>query len=346
MKHVEAYGTKAADKDLEQMTIKRRTLLPSDVQIRISYCGVCHTDIHFARNELGMTEYPCVPGHEIIGRVTGLGRDVSRFRLDQLVGVGCMVDSCNECSSCDDDLEQFCENGMTLTYSSPDPILGGMTMGGYSQEIVVDERFVLRLEENLDNPGAAPLLCAGITMYSPLRQYSIGRGDKIGIIGLGGLGHMGIKLADAMGAQVYAITSSESKFQDAIDLGAKGVLITSDAQAIESEIGTYDLLINTIPADHDFSQYLGLLKRDKTMVIVGASHMKMFSMNLLFGRKKVAGSLIGGIKETQEMLDFCAKNNIFSDIEVVHIKDINKVFDRVVSNQVRYRAVIDMSKLT
>ena len=346
MKHVEAYGTKAADKDLEQITIKRRTLLPSDVQIRISYCGVCHTDIHFARNELGMTEYPCVPGHEIIGRVTGLGRDVSRFRLDQLVGVGCMVDSCNECSSCDDDLEQFCENGMTLTYSSPDPILGGMTMGGYSQEIVVDERFVLRLEENLDNPGAAPLLCAGITMYSPLRQYSIGRGDKIGIIGLGGLGHMGIKLADAMGAQVYAITSSESKFQDAIDLGAKGVLITSDAQAIESEIGTYDLLINTIPADHDFSQYLGLLKRDKTMVIVGASHMKMFSMNLLFGRKKVAGSLIGGIKETQEMLDFCAKNNIFSDIEVVHIKDINKVFDRVVSNQVRYRAVIDMSKLT
>ena len=346
MKHVEAYGTKAADKDLEQITIKRRTLLPSDVQIRISYCGVCHTDIHFARNELGMTEYPCVPGHEIIGRVTGLGRDVSRFRLDQLVGVGCMVDSCNECSSCDDDLEQFCENGMTLTYSSPDPILGGMTMGGYSQEIVVDERFVLRLEENLDNPGAAPLLCAGITMYSPLRQYSIGRGDKIGIIGLGGLGHMGIKLADAMGAQVYAITSSESKFQDAIDLGAKGVLITSDAQAIESEIGTYDLLINTIPADHDFSQYLGLLKRDKTMVIVGASHIKMFSMNLLFGRKKVAGSLIGGIKETQEMLDFCAKNNIFSDIEVVHIKDINKVFDRVVSNQVRYRAVIDMSKLT
>lgn len=346
MKHVEAYGTKAADKDLEQMTIKRRTLLPSDVQIRISYCGVCHTDIHFARNELGMTEYPCVPGHEIIGRVTGLGRDVSRFRLDQLVGVGCMVDSCNECSSCDDDLEQFCENGMTLTYSSPDPILGGMTMEGYSQEIVVDERFVLRLEENLDNPGAAPLLCAGITMYSPLRQYNIGRGDKIGIIGLGGLGHMGIKLADAMGAQVYAITSSESKFQDAIDLGAKGVLITSDAQAIESEIGTYDLLINTIPADHDFSQYLGLLKRDKTMVIVGASHMKMFSMNLLFGRKKVAGSLIGGIKETQEMLDFCAKNNIFSDIEVVHIKDINKVFDRVVSNQVRYRAVIDMSKLT
>ncbi|MEC8147582.1 MAG: NAD(P)-dependent alcohol dehydrogenase [Pseudomonadota bacterium] len=346
MKHVEAYGTKAADKDLEQMTIKRRTLLPSDVQIRITYCGVCHTDIHFARNELGMTEYPCVPGHEIIGRVIGLGRDVKRFRLNQLVGVGCMVDSCNECSSCDDDLEQFCENGMTLTYSSPDPILGGMTMGGYSQEIVVDERFVLRLEENLDNPGAAPLLCAGITMYSPLRQYGIGRGDKIGIIGLGGLGHMGIKLADAMGAEVHAITSSESKFQDAIDLGAKGVLITSDAQAIESEIGTYDLLINTIPADHDFSQYLGLLKRDKTMVIVGASHMKMFSMNLLFGRKKVAGSLIGGIKETQEMLDFCAKNNIFSDIEVVQIKDINKVFDRVVSNQVRYRAVIDMSKLT
>ena len=343
MKEVEAYGTFGPSQELEQMKIKRRGLRPTDVQIKISYCGVCHTDIHFARNELGMTEYPCVPGHEIIGRVIGIGCDVDKFKIGQLVGVGCMVDSCHDCSSCNEDLEQFCEKGMVLTYASPDPILGGMTMGGYSQEIVVEQRFVLRLEKNLDNPGAAPLLCAGITMYSPLRQYNASRGDRVGIIGLGGLGHMGIKLAAAMGAEVVAITSSHNKGQDAIELGADQVLVSSDTVAIESEAGTFDLLINTIPADHDFSQYLGLLKRDKTMVIVGASHMKMFSMNLLFGRKKVAGSLIGGIKETQEMLDFCAKNNIFSDIEIVDIKNINQVFENVVSNKVRYRAVIDMS---
>ena len=346
MKEVEAYGTLGPSQELEQMKIKRRALGATDVQIKISYCGVCHTDIHFARNELGITEYPCIPGHEIIGRVIGIGDDVSKFKIGQLVGVGCMVDSCHDCSSCDEDLEQFCENGMTLTYASPDPILGGVTMGGYSQEIVVEQKFVLRLEKNLDKPDAAPLLCAGITMYSPLRQYNVSKGDKIGIIGLGGLGHMGIKLAVAMGAKVVAITSSHNKSRDAIELGADQVLVSSDESAVDSAAGTFDLLINTIPADHDFSHYLGLLKRDKTMVIVGASHMKMFSMNLLFGRKKVAGSLIGGIKETQEMLDFCSKNNIFSDIEVVDIKNINQVFDDVVSNKIRYRAVIDMCNFT
>lgn len=344
MKQVEAYGTNGPENELEQITIKRRSIRPKDVQIKIKYCGVCHTDIHFAKNELGMTEYPCVPGHEIIGRVIAVGNYVENLTVGQLVGVGCMVDSCKTCDSCADDLEQFCESGMTLTYASPDPILGGVTMGGYSQEIVVDEHFVLKLDEKLDQPGAAPLLCAGITMYSPLRQYNVSKGDKVGIIGFGGLGHMGIKLASAMGAEVIIITSSKEKGKDGLRLGADNVLLSSDQSAVEAQAGTFDLLINTIPADHDFSEFLGLLKRDKTMVIVGASHMRMFSMNLLFGRKKVAGSLIGGIKETQEMLDFCAENDILSDIEVVDIEEINDVFERVLGNKIRYRAVIDISK--
>ena len=331
--------------DLKPYDFDRRLVGPKDVHIDILYCGVCHSDIHWAHNDWGMSAYPVVPGHEIVGRVKAVGEEVARFKEGELVGVGCMVDSCRECASCKDDLEQFCEKGMVMTYGSPDPVMGGVTHGGYSTQIVVDQDFVLKVSEELDTKAVAPLLCAGITTYSPLHHWEVGPGQKVGVIGLGGLGHMGVKFASAMGAHVVMITTSPDKAEDAKKLGAHEVLISKDEEQMAAHAGSFDFLLNTIPVAHDINPYLPLLKNEKTMVLVGASPFDGHSMGLIFGRKKVAGSLIGGIKETQEMLDFCAKHNIVSDIEMVDMQDINTAFERVMKSDVKYRFVIDMNSL-
>ncbi|MBI1364025.1 MAG: alcohol dehydrogenase catalytic domain-containing protein [Proteobacteria bacterium] len=344
--NTKAYAAYSTDKPLAPFTFNRREVGPLDVKIDITYCGVCHSDIHMAHNDWGMSVYPVVPGHEIIGRVTEVGKKVTAFKKGDLVGVGCMVDSCRECSACKDDLEQFCEKGMTMTYGSPDPIMGGMTHGGYSDKIVVDEKFVLRVSEKLDEKAVAPLLCAGITTYSPLRHWEVKKGDKVGVIGLGGLGHMGVKFAAAMGAHVVMITTSPNKAADAKRLGAHEVLISKDADAMAAHAGTFDFLLNTVPVGHDINPYMPLLKRDATMAIVGATPLEnTHSFGLIMGRKSIAGSLIGGIKETQEMLDFCAEHNIVSDVEVIDMQDINTAYDRIMKSDVKYRFVIDMQSL-
>ncbi|MEX2589487.1 MAG: NAD(P)-dependent alcohol dehydrogenase [Chitinophagales bacterium] len=347
MEKVKAYGVKSARKDLEQLNIERRTLTGKDVQIEILYCGVCHSDIHTAREEWGAVEYPVVPGHEIIGKVIGVGGEVSNFKAGDLVGVGCLVDSCRTCSSCEEGLEQYCENGMTFTYGSPDPHTGGHTFGGYSEKIVVDEDFVLRIPENLDTAKVAPLLCAGITTWSPLRHWEVKKGDKVGVIGLGGLGHMGIKFAHAMGAHVVMITRSPEKTNDAKALGADEILLSTDIEAMKEQYNSFDFLLNTIPVGHDVNPYLNLLKRDKTMVMVGAIEPleNVHGGLLVFKRKNIAGSLIGGIPETQEMLDFCGEHNVLPDVEMIKIQDINTAWDRVVKADVKYRFVIDMQSL-
>ena len=345
MPNTKAYAAYSAEEELKPFEFDRRTLKEDDVKIGIEYCGVCHSDIHFAHNDWGMTAYPVVPGHEIIGRVLETGSGVTRFRVGDLVGVGCMVDSCGECSSCKDHEEQFCEKGMMMTYGSPDPVMGGVTHGGYSSQIVVKEDFVLNVSEDLDTKAVAPLLCAGITTYSPLNQWKVGKGQKVGIIGLGGLGHMGVKFASAMGADVVMITTSPEKGDDARRLGAKDVLVSKDPEQMKAHEGTFDFLLNTVPVAHDINPYIPLLKNNKTMVLVGATPVDLHSMGLIFGRKHIAGSLIGGIKETQEMLDFCAAHNIVSDIEMINIQDINKAYDRVMKSDVKYRFVIDMNSL-
>ncbi len=284
-----------------------------------------------------MTQYPIVPGHEIIGHVTAVGSDVTKFQAGELVGVGCLVDSCGECPSCEDHQEQFCQNGMVMTYGSPDSIMGGVTHGGYSTQIVVTEDFVLKVSTKLDIKAVAPLLCAGITTYSPLKHWKVGKGQKVGIIGLGGLGHMGVKFAAAMGAHVVMITTSPEKGKDAKRLGANDVLISTDAEQMAANAGTFDFLLNTIPVGHDLNPYIPLLKVDKTMVVVGATPVDLHSMGLVFGRKSIAGSLIGGLKETQEMLDFCAEHNIVSDVEMIKMEDINKAWERVMKADVKYR---------
>lgn len=342
-----SYAAHDADSPLTPYNFLRRDVGDGDVMIDILYCGVCHSDIHMARNDWGMSNYPLVPGHEIIGRVTKAGSGVAGFKTGDLVGVGCMVDSCQTCSACEDDLEQYCESGMVMTYGSPDPVMGGVTQGGYSDKIVVDQKFVLRVSEDLDAKAVAPLLCAGITTYSPLRQWNVKKGDKVGVIGLGGLGHMGIKFAAAMGAHVVMITTSQSKADDAKRLGAAEVLLSTDPDAMDRAANSFDFLLNTIPVGHDLNPYVNLLKRDKTMAIVGALTPlpELSGGGLIFGRKRIAGSLIGGIKETQEMLDFCAEHNIVSDVEMIDIQDINTAYDRIIKSDVKYRFVIDLASL-
>ncbi len=342
MSNTKAYAAYSASEDLKSFDFDRRETGPKDVKIKIDYCGICHSDIHWAHDDWGMTQYPVVPGHEIIGHVIETGSEVTKFKKDDLVGVGCLVDSCGECPSCKDDLEQYCQTGMVLTYGSPDPVMGGVTHGGYSTQIVVTEDFVLKVSDKLDTKAVAPLLCAGITTYSPLNHWKVRKGQKVGIIGLGGLGHMGVKFAVAMGAHVVMITTSPEKGKDARHLGAHEVLISKDPEQMAASAGTFDLLLNTIPVQHDLNPYIPLLKVGKTMVVLGASPVDLHTMGLAFGRKSVAGSLIGGLKETQEMLDFCAEHNIVSDVEMIKMEDVNKAWDRVMKADVKYRFVIDM----
>lgn len=347
MPNINAYAAHDPEADLEPFNIERRTIKDDDVKIEIEYCGVCHSDIHVVRNDWGGSQYPVVPGHEIIGRVTEIGANVEHFSEGDLVGVGCMVDSCQTCQSCKQDLEQFCENGPVMTYNGPDKHLGGHTYGGYSENIVVNKEFVLNVPDNIDTKATAPLLCAGITTWSPLRHWDVGEGDKVGIIGLGGLGHMGVKFADALGAEVVMITRSPEKAEDAKRLGADEVLISTDPEQMEAHKSSFDFLLNTIPVKHDLNPYIELLGVDSTMVLVGAIEPleEMHGAGLIMGRKRVAGSIIGGIKETQEMLDFCGEHDITSDVEMIDIQNINKAYTRVTSSDVKYRFVIDMDSL-
>lgn len=343
-----AYGVNKETEPLRPLEIIRREVGADDVKIDISFCGVCHSDIHTARNEWGGSKYPVVPGHEIVGRVIEVGKNVSNYKEGDLVGVGCMVDSCHTCEQCKNDLEQYCEKGATFTYNSRDKhIKGQQTYGGYSKQIVVDKEFVLRIPENIDAAAAAPLLCAGITTWSPLRHWKVEKGDKVGVIGLGGLGHMGVKFANALGAKVVMITTSPSKAEDAKKLGAHEVLISKDEDEMAKHKNTFDFILNTIPVGHKIDPYIALLKNDATMVLVGAIEPldPFHGGSLIRGRKRISGSLIGGIKETQEMLDFCGEHNIVSDIELIDIQDINEAYDRVVKADVKYRFVIDMDSL-
>jgi uncharacterized zinc-type alcohol dehydrogenase-like protein len=341
-----AYGVQNATSPVAAMSIERREPLAQDVAIDILYCGICHSDIHQARNEWGGGSlYPMVPGHEIIGRVSKVGSGVTKFKVGELVGVGCFVDSCRHCSACAEGVEQYCESGMTGTYNSRDK-QGNLVFGGYSQRVTVDENYVLRVPENLDPAAAAPLLCAGITLYSPLRHWNVQAGQKVGIIGLGGLGHMGVKLASAMGAHVVMITTSAHKAQDAQKLGAAEVLISKNEADMAKHANSFDLIIDTVPVAHDLNPYLPLLKRDKTLVIVGPiDPVGVHGANLIMKRRHVAGSLIGGIKETQEMLDFCGKHNIVSDIETIKADYINTAYERMLKSDVKYRFVIDIASM-
>jgi uncharacterized zinc-type alcohol dehydrogenase-like protein len=325
----------------------RREPTAHDVKIEILYCGVCHSDLHQARNEWGNTIYPCVPGHEIVGRVTAVGAHVSKFKPGDLAAVGCMVDSCRDCDSCAADQEQFCQQGATFTYNGPDKHSGKQTFGGYSDSIVVDESFVLRVPQNLDLAATAPLLCAGITTYSPIKRWGIQKGDKVGIVGLGGLGHMALKFAHAFGAHTVLFTTSPGKAEDAKRLGADEVVISKDLEAMRAHTGTFDFIIDAVAADHDINIYLELLKLDGTLTLVGAPEkpLPVSSFNLIFGRKILTGSLIGGIKETQEMLDFCSEHQITSDIEMIAMQDIEAAYERMLKSDVKYRFVIDMKSL-
>jgi uncharacterized zinc-type alcohol dehydrogenase-like protein len=340
-----AYGALAADKKLEPLDIERRGPGPRDVQIEIAYCGVCHSDLHTVRSEWEGTLFPCVPGHEIVGRVTTIGDAVSKFQVGDTVGVGCMVDSCKHCRACDDGLEQYCENGFVATYNSAIQDPPGHTLGGYSQEIVVDEGFVLRIGHSEEQLAAvAPLLCAGITTYSPLRHWNVGPGKKVGIVGIGGLGHMGIKIAHAMGAHVVAFTTSESKRQDAHDLGADEVINSRNAEEVEKHGNSFDFILDTVAASHDLDALTQLLKRDGTLCLVGVPehpHPSPSVGNLIFRRRSIAGSLIGGMAETQEMLDFCAEHGIVAEIEMIRIQQIDEAYDRMQRSDVKYRFVID-----
>jgi uncharacterized zinc-type alcohol dehydrogenase-like protein len=345
----QAYGAHAADKPLEPIAIHRRQPGPRDVQIEIAYCGVCHSDLHTVRSEWGGTLYPCVPGHEIVGHVGAVGAEVSGFQVGDTVGVGCLVDSCQHCAACDEGLEQYCTNGFVGTYNGPTQDPPGHTLGGYSQSIVVDEKFVLRIRHGEEQLAAvAPLLCAGITTWSPLRHWQAGPGKKVGIVGIGGLGHMGIKLAHALGAHTVAFTTSEGKRQDALDLGADEVVVSRDAEEMAAHAGTFDFILNTVAASHDLDAFTALLKRDGTLCLVGVPehpHPSPSVGMLIFGRKSIAGSLIGGIAETQEMLDFCAENGIVSEIEMIPIQQIDEAYDRMQKSDVKYRFVIDSASL-
>ena len=344
---VKAYGATAGDKPLEPMNIPRRAPGGHDVQIDIAYCGVCHSDLHQVRAEWEGTIFPCVPGHEIVGHVSAVGAQVTKFQVGDMVGVGCLVDSCQHCGSCHDGLEQFCENGFTATYNSTTKDAPGHTLGGYSQRIVVSDKFVLHIRHPKEQLAAvAPLLCAGITTYSPLRHWKAGPGKKVGIVGIGGLGHMGIKIAHAMGAQTIAITHSEGKRADAIRLGADDVIISKNVADLKKHAGSFDFILDTVAAPHDLDAYTQLLKRDGTLCLVGVPPEPNPSpdvFHLIFKRRSIAGSLIGGIAETQEMLDFCAEHKIVSDIEMTPIQKIDDAYNRMLKSDVKYRFVIDMA---
>lgn len=345
-----AYAAHAADTPFAPLSFERRDVGPNDVSIDILYCGVCHSDLHTARGEWGGTLYPCVPGHEIVGRVAAVGSDVTKFKAGDVVGVGCMVDSCGTCPSCHAGEEQYCEGaGFIPTYNGPDHHLGGHTFGGYSDHIVVKEEFVLSIgHAEKDLAAVAPLLCAGITTYSPLSHWKVGPGQKVGIVGLGGLGHMGVKIAAAMGADVYVFSTSPGKRDDAKRLGATDLIVSKDEDAMAQHRGSFDFILNTVAASHDLNAFLALLKRDGTMALVGVPehpHPALEVGNLVMRRRTLAGSLIGGIRETQEMLDFCRDHGITSDIEMIDIQNIDTAYDRMVKSDVKYRFVIDMASL-
>ena len=341
------FAAQTADSPLEKFTFNRRDVGENDVQIEILFCGVCHSDLHTARNEWRDSVFPVIPGHEIVGHVTSVGSGVTNFKPGDKVGVGCLVDSCQTCASCNEGLQQYCDNGFTLTYNSPEKVIGGRTFGGYSDSIIVDKGFVLRIPEGMDLAATAPLLCAGITTYSPLRHWKAGPGKKVGIIGLGGLGHMGVKLAHAMGAYTVLFTTSPSKVADGKRLGADEVVISKDSEAMAQHANSFDLFIDTVAANHDLSPYFALLKREGTMVQVGAPEhpMPIAAFDLIFKRRNFAGSLIGGIPETQEMLDFCAAHGITSDVEIIPIQKINEAYERMLKSDVKYRFTIDMASL-
>ncbi len=350
MTNTKAYAAFEAKSDLKPFSLERRNPTDQDVQIEILYCGVCHSDLHTALGEWPGSVYPVVPGHEIVGRVTTLGSKVSNFKIGELVGVGCLVDSCQDCASCNEGYEQFCDQGgMVFTYNSPDKHLPGkMTYGGYSTEIVVNQKFVLKVSDKLDAAAVAPLLCAGITTYSPLRHWKVGKGQKVGIVGLGGLGHMGLKFAHAFGAETVLFTTSESKIADAKRFGADHVVISKNQDQMNKHANSFDFILNTVAASHNLDDYTALLKRDGTMCLVGVpehAHPSPNVGNLIFRRRSIAGSLIGGIKETQEMLDFCAEHNIVSDIEMISMSEINEAYTRMVKSDVKYRFVIDLASL-
>lgn len=344
MSKTKVYAAFSPTEDLILHEINRREPGEKDIMIDIHFCGICHSDIHTVRGDWGPASYPVVPGHEIIGRVVVAGSGVTKYKVGDWVGVGCMVDSCLACSSCKNDLEQYCEGKTIYTYNSPDSISGGFTYGGYSQKIVVKEHFVVKIPENIDPAAAAPLLCAGITTWSPLREWNVRTGQKVGVIGLGGLGHMGIKFAKALGARTVMITTSPEKGKDARLIGADEVLLSTDEEQMKLNTGSFDFLLNTIPVGHDADPYIRLLKRDATMVLVGAIEpMKNVNSALLVRKRaRLAGSLIGGIKETQEMLDFCGMHNIVSEVEVIPVQDVNKAYERVLRSDVKYRFVLDI----
>lgn len=344
-----AYGAHAADKPLESIDIERREPGPRDVAIDIAFCGVCHSDLHTVRSEWAGTLYPCVPGHEIVGHVTAVGNEITRFKIGDPVGVGCLVGSCQRCGSCAEGLEQYCENGFVGTYNGPTTDAPGHTLGGYSQRIVVDDKFVLQIRHPAEQLAAvAPLLCAGITTYSPLRHWHAGPGKKVGVVGIGGLGHMGLKIAHAMGAHVVAFTTSVGKRQDALDLGADEVAISTDKAQMRAHAGSFDLILDTVAASHSLDAFTALLKRDGTLVLLGVpehAHPSPNVGNLIFKRRVIAGSLIGGLPETQEMLDFCAEKGIVSDIEMITAQQIDTAYERMVKGDVKYRFVIDTASL-
>lgn len=328
-------------------SIERREVGPQDVQIEILYCGVCHSDLHQVRNEWRGTIYPCVPGHEIVGRVVKAGSAVKKFKEGDIAAVGCMVDTCRECASCLAGEEQYCEKGMTLTYNSEDKHTGGVTYGGYSESIVVDEAYVLRIPNNLDLAAAAPLLCAGITTYSPLRHWKVGKGQKVGVVGLGGLGHMALKFANAFGAHVVLFTTSPGKTEDALRLGAHEVVVSRNEDEMQKHVNSFDFILDAVSAQHNLNSYLELLKRDGTLTLVGAPEhpLPVEAFPLLMKRRSLAGSAIGSIAETQEMLNFCGEHGITSDIELIPIQQINEAYERLLKSDVKYRFVIDMASL-
>jgi alcohol dehydrogenase (NADP+) len=349
MYNAKAYSVAGATSPFVSTTIARRDPTDSDVQIEILFCGICHSDVHQARNEWsGMmpTVYPCVPGHEIVGRVTKAGSAVRKFKPGDIAAVGCMVDSDRTCPECKAGFEQFCPN-MTLTYNFPDKHTGGVTYGGYSESIVVDERFVLSVPANLDLAGAAPLLCAGITTYSPIRHWGVTKGKKVGVVGLGGLGHMGVKFAHALGAHTIVFTTSPGKKDDALRLGADEVVISKNADEMAKHAGSFDFILDAVAADHDINAYIQMLRRDGNLTMVGAPEkpLPVSVFGLIFARRSFSGSLIGGIAETQEMLDFCGRNNIISDVEVIPVQKVNEAYERVVNSDVKYRFSIDMASL-
>ncbi len=345
---VKAYGAEAADADLKELSIKRRAVTAKDIEIDILYCGVCHSDLHTARNDWGGTLYPSVPGHEIVGRVTKVGSAVTKLKVGDLAGVGCLVDSCHTCDSCKKDLEQYCLTGFTGTYNNVDKHIGGHTFGGYSEKIVVDEHFVLKVPSNLDLAAVAPLLCAGITTWSPLKHWNVGKNSKVAVVGLGGLGHMAVKLAKGLGAHVSLFSRTPDKEKAALALGADAVIISTDENQMQSVSGKFDLIIDTVPYVHDVNPYVATLNISGTLVLVGyLGGLEPFlnTVPMILGRKSVAGSVIGGLAETQEMLDFCGEHNIVSEIEIIKMQDINQAYERMLKSDVRYRFVIDMASL-